>query len=415
MADSSHAADLLLDATEQRVLGSLMEKQVTVPSTYPMSLNSLRLACNQATSRDPITEFDEATVQECLRGLRLRELVRVVHGDRVLKYHQLLADRLALADDERALITVLLLRGAQSPGELKTRTDRLHPFADRAEVESCLARLAALDPPLVAVLPKAPGQHDARWIHLLGPVALPVAVAAVVEAAPAVDREVVIAEGADARDAKVVAAYDAVATAYALEFGTELERKPFDAWLLGRVATLAGIDPVADAGCGPGHVTRFLADAGAQVTGFDLSPGMVAEARLGFPDLTFEVGDLRRLMRPRLAPAWGAIVSWYAVTHLAESELPSAVAGLARVLRPGGWLALAAHVGETVHHVESFLGEGVELDFVLHDPAAVRAAVSGAGLEIVEWYLRGPLADAEAQTDRLYVLARVGDGPGPLR
>ncbi|MGB4809191.1 MAG: YceH family protein, partial [Candidatus Phosphoribacter baldrii] len=177
MADSSHAADLLLDATEQRVLGSLMEKQVTVPSTYPMSLNSLRLACNQATSRDPITEFDEATVQECLRGLRLRELVRVVHGDRVLKYHQLLADRLALADDERALITVLLLRGAQSPGELKTRTDRLHAFADRAEVESCLARLASLDPPLVAVLPKAPGQHDARWIHLLGPVALPVAVA----------------------------------------------------------------------------------------------------------------------------------------------------------------------------------------------------------------------------------------------
>ena len=139
MADSSHAADLVLDSTEQRVLGSLMEKQVTVPSTYPMSLNSLRLACNQATSRDPITEFDEATVQECLRGLRLRELVRVVHGDRVLKYHQLLADRLALADDERALITVLLLRGAQSPGELKTRTDRLHPFADRAEVESCLA------------------------------------------------------------------------------------------------------------------------------------------------------------------------------------------------------------------------------------------------------------------------------------
>ena len=128
-----------------------------------------------------------------------------------------------------------------------------------------------------------------------------------------------------------------------------------------------------------------------------------------------EVGDRRRLRRPRLAPAWGAIVSWYAVTHLAESELPAAVAGLARVLRPGGWLARAAHIGEAVHHVESFLGESVELDFVLHDPAAVRAAVSGAGLEIVEWYLRGPLADAEAQTDRLYVLARVGDGPGPLR
>ena len=144
MADSTSGADdLVLDATEQRVLGSLLEKQVTVPSTYPMSLNAIRSACNQATSREPVTDFDEATVQESLRGLRLRELVRVVHGDRVLKYHQLLGQRLELADDERALITVLLLRGPQSPGELKTRTDRLHAFADRAEVEECLARLAS--------------------------------------------------------------------------------------------------------------------------------------------------------------------------------------------------------------------------------------------------------------------------------
>ena len=79
---------------------------------------------------------------------------------------------------------------------------------------------------------------------------------------------------------------------------------------------------------------------------------------------------------------------------------------MARVLRPGGWLALATHIGDAVHHVEEFLGESVDLDFVLHDPGAVRSAVSAAGLEIVEWYLRGPLAGAEAQTDQLYLLAR---------
>ena len=370
----------MLEATEQRVLGSLLEKQVTVPSTYPMSLNAIRSACNQATSREPVTDFDEATVQESLRGLRLRELVRVVHGDRVLKYHQLLGQRLELADDERALITVLLLRGPQSPGELKTRTDRLHAFADRTEVEECLARLASREVPLVVELPKAPGHHDARWVHLLGPVELPAAVAAAV-AAPAVDREVVLAGGAAQRDVNVTAAYDAVATAYALEFGTELEGKPFDRWLLARVAQLAGIDPVADVGCGPGHVTRFLAEAGASVSGFDVSPGMVEEARLGSPDLGFEVADFRGLMRPRLAPAWG----------------------------PGGWLALATHVGDAVHHVEEFLGEPVQLDFVLHDATAVREAVAAAGLEVVEWYIRGPIAGAEAQTDRIYILARKPD------
>ena len=245
-------------------------------------------------------------------------------------------------------------------------------------------------------------------MHLLGPVELPAAVAAAV-AAPVVDREVVLAGGAAQRDVNVTAAYDAVATAYALEFGTELEGKPFDRWLLARVAQLAGIDPVADVGCGPGQVTRFLAEAGASVSGFDVSPGMVEEARLGSPDLGFEVADFRGLMRPRLAPAWGAIVAWYAVIHLAESELASAVAGLARVLRPGGWLALATHVGDAVHHVEEFLGEPVQLDFVLHDATAVREAVAAAGLEVVEWYIRGPIAGAEAQTDRIYILARKPD------
>ncbi|MDQ3485998.1 MAG: YceH family protein, partial [Actinomycetota bacterium] len=127
----------VLDATEQRILGSLLEKQRTVPASYPLSLSSLRTACNQTSSRDPVADYDEQTVERTARGLKDRGLLRIVWSDtgrRTLKYHQVLDEELGLQPDERALVTVLLLRGPQSPGELRTRTDRLHPFADRGEV-----------------------------------------------------------------------------------------------------------------------------------------------------------------------------------------------------------------------------------------------------------------------------------------
>jgi uncharacterized protein len=176
------------------------------------------------------------------------------------------------------------------------------------------------------------------------------------------------------------------------------------------VAELAGAGPVADVGCGPGHTTAHLAAAGPAVVGFDLSPGMVAQARERFPDVEFEVGDLRSLLRPRAAPAWQAVVAWYALVHLAGSELAEAVGALARVLAPDGWLALALHVGEQVWHVDELCGEPVDLDFVLHDPGEVLAAVSKAGLVDVEWYRRGPVGDTEARTERIYVLARRAPG-----
>lgn len=392
-----------LDAREQRILGALLEKQRTVPGSYPMTLNGLRTACNQSSSRDPVVDYSDADVLDGLKGLRLRELVRVIHGDtgaRTLKYHQLLDHHLGLADDERALVTVLLLRGAQSPGELKTRTERLHPFADRTEVEACLARMADHEQPLVAQLPRQPGQHDHRWVHLLGPVA-----AVEVYAAEPVDRESVLAAGPEARDATVRAAYDAVAAAYAQEFVDELDAKPFDRWLLERIAELTGPHPVVEVGCGPGHIGAYLAAAGADVTGLDVSPAMVAQARDRFPELTFQAGDLRNLMRPNTAPAWGAVVAWYALVHLAASELAGAIGCLARVVRPGGWVAVALHVGAQVHHVDSWFDIDVDLDFVLHDPDQVRAAMSAAGLHIVEWYLRGPV-EGEVSTERLYVLAQ---------
>src|SRR5512143_1694683 len=149
----------VLEAVEQRVLGCLLEKQVTVPATYPLTLNALRTACNQTSSRDPVMDLDERTVETTARSLRDRGLLRIVWADtgrRVLKYHQTLVEVLELADDERALVTVLLLRGAQTPGELKTRTERLHPFATREDVEACLQRLADRPGPLVRRLERRP-------------------------------------------------------------------------------------------------------------------------------------------------------------------------------------------------------------------------------------------------------------------
>jgi uncharacterized protein YceH (UPF0502 family) len=396
--------ELTLDAVDQRILGSLLEKQRTVPASYPLTLNALRTACNQTSSRDPVVDYDDATLQDALRSLKERGLVRIVwadRGPRTLKYHQLLDERLALQPDERALMTVLLLRGPQAPGELRSRTERLHAFAERGEVEAVLRRLASLPTPLVRELERRPGQQDRRWAHLLGPVPADAAAPA-----KAVDRESVLADGRTARDAKVRAAYDALAPAYAEHLADELEHKPFDRWLLDRVAGLAGDGPIVDVGCGPGHVAAQLAAAGAAVTGVDLSPAMVSEARRRFPALTFEVGDLHDLLRPPAASGWGAVTAWYALVHLAGSELAPAVTGLARVLRPGGWLALALHLGDEVRHADALWDQPVDVDFVLHDRAEVLAAVRAAGLTDVEWYHRGPLADVEVETERLYVLGR---------
>jgi len=392
-----------LSAAEQRVLGALLEKQATVPASYPLSLNALRLACNQTSSREPVVEYSEADVQDAARALKDRGLLRLVWagaGSRTVKYHQLLDEALGLAGDERALVTVLLLRGAQAPGELKTRTERLHRFADRADVERCLAGLAGREEPLVRELPLQRGQQDRRWIHLLGPFALPGP-----DAAPdGIDRETVLADGAAARDAKVLAAYDAAAVAYSEKLLDELTGKPFDVWLLERVADLAD-GPVMDLGCGPGQIAAFLADLDLDVHGLDGSAAMVEQARANFPDLDFQVGRFHQLLRPRNAAAWGAIVAWYAFVHLAPSELAATLRSIAATLRPGGVLALAVHLGEEVRHVDALCGVEVDVDFVLHDGGQVLAAVAAAGLEVDEWYVRGPLPD-EAQTERLYLLAR---------
>lgn len=382
----------VLDAADQRILGSLFEKQTTVPASYPLTANALRSACNQTSNREPVVDFDQQTVEQSARALKDRGLLRIVWADtgrRTLKYHQILDERLGLEPDERALLTVLLLRGAQAPGELRTRTERLYGFADRGEVEACLRRMAGRPEPLVRELERRPGQQDPRWVHLLGPSPQQAA------AAVPVDRDAVIAGGADLRDEHVRSSYDAVATAYADHLVDELPGLPFETWLLDRVLAHAGGQPVVEVGSGPGHVTAYLADRGADATGIDLSSAMVAEARRRFPGRSFEVGDLRRLGLPATSPGWTAVLGWYSLIHLAASELPDAVAALVRPLAPGGWLVLAMHAGAEVR-----------LDFVLHEPAFVVAMVEAAGLVDIEWYLRGPVTARDETTERLYVVGR---------
>lgn len=163
-------APVLLDEAEVRVLGALMEKQRVTPDVYPLTLNSLVLACNQSTSRDPVVSYDETTVSRTLDRLRDKKLAFVFSGadSRALKYGHKLAERFILADDELAVLCLLFLRGPQTIGELRSRSGRLHDFATLADVESALNSLATKSPqPLATRLPRQPGTKESRYAHLL--------------------------------------------------------------------------------------------------------------------------------------------------------------------------------------------------------------------------------------------------------
>ncbi len=159
-----------LDPIEARVLGSLVEKQITTPDNYPLSLNALVNACNQLTSREPVMSLDETTTVRALDRLRDKRLATLFSGAeaRVAKYKHTLTDRLLLTPAEVALLCVLLLRGPQTIGELRTRAERLFTFDNLPEVEAALNALAARQPqPLVAKLPRTPGTKESRYAQLL--------------------------------------------------------------------------------------------------------------------------------------------------------------------------------------------------------------------------------------------------------
>ena len=160
---------ILLTAEEARVLGALMEKEVSTPDHYPLSLNALTNACNQTTSRDPVVRYDDDTVLRALDSLREKKLLWEVDqaGGRVRKYQQQFSTWHDLDPQAHAAMTLLLLRGAQTPGEIKSRSDRLAEFRDLAEVEAVLGRLGERNPPFVTRLPRLPGTKEARYVHLL--------------------------------------------------------------------------------------------------------------------------------------------------------------------------------------------------------------------------------------------------------
>ncbi len=160
--------DLILSDIEARVLGALVEKGVTTPDYYPLSLNALVNACNQKSNRDPVMNLDEESVRQAIRGLGKHALAGPADSfdGRVTKYEHRLQEAYNFDRREAAVLCVLLLRGPQTPGELRSRSERMHSFDDLSEVESTLQRLMKREPPLVKILPRQPGTKEARYAHL---------------------------------------------------------------------------------------------------------------------------------------------------------------------------------------------------------------------------------------------------------
>ena len=170
-----------LDAEQVRVLGCLLEKERTVPDSYPMTLNGLVTACNQSSNRFPVVSYDAATVQRTVDSLKDMGLVRFVHpshGERTTKYRQVIDERLALLPTEAAVLSVLFVRGAQTVNEIRSRTERLHAFDNVEEVVAALEGLAKRDEPLARALDRRPGEREGRWTHVFAQEDAPAAASA---------------------------------------------------------------------------------------------------------------------------------------------------------------------------------------------------------------------------------------------
>jgi SAM-dependent methyltransferase len=211
------------------------------------------------------------------------------------------------------------------------------------------------------------------------------------------------------------ACYDAVAREYAERFAGELAHKPLDRELLGRFASeVRGRGDVYDLGCGPGQTTAFLHGCGVRVRGLDISADLLHEARQRHPGLQFELGDMLAL--PLADASLAGAIAFYAIVHLSAAGLRRALAEMHRVLRPGGLLLLAFHVGEGSIHVDQFLGRSVSLDFVFFTPQVVTGELVRAGFVEMEAIERDPYPEVEYPSRRAYLFARKpecdGEAPG---
>jgi SAM-dependent methyltransferase len=198
--------------------------------------------------------------------------------------------------------------------------------------------------------------------------------------------------------------YDRVAAEYSARIYGELEHKPLDRERLDRFAgRIQGLGPVCDLGCGPGHVARYLDERGVPVIGMDLSPVMVEQARRLNPGLDFRQGNMLSLdIRDE---AWGGIVAFYSIIHVPRTEIAVALAEMKRVLRPGGVLLLAFHVGDATVHLDEWWGQSVSLDFRFFRPEEMACSLRGAGFEVEEVVEREPYPDVEHQSRRAYIFA----------
>lgn len=221
-----------LNAHEQRVLGCLIEKQRTTPDAYPLSLNGLRTACNQASNRDPVMALTDEEVREACTGLHRHGLARIAAagaGSRTTKYRHTAGETLPATDEELALLAVLLLRGPQTRGELRTRTERLHPFASVDDVEDVLGGLGMRG--LVLLLDREPGAREARYQHQLGP-----------------------------RDAEIEAAAEEAAAAYRSELEASGQLPSGDGWSDDAGDSASSLDPSEETAAAPGvDVAALLA------------------------------------------------------------------------------------------------------------------------------------------------------------
>ncbi|MGO9338339.1 MAG: class I SAM-dependent DNA methyltransferase [Terracidiphilus sp.] len=211
---------------------------------------------------------------------------------------------------------------------------------------------------------------------------------------------------ADSITQTVRESYDRLAGEYARRLFNELEKKPLDRELLTRFAVQAtGRGRVCDMGCGPGHVARFLHQAGATVFGLDVSPGMIDQARRLNPGIDFQEGNMLDLDLPDESLA--GIAAFYAIVNIPETLLPVVFQEMERVLHPGGLLVLAFHIGDEALHVEELWGQPISMTFYLFEPSGIRQLLEAAGFEIEETVERDPYApDVEHQTRRAYILAR---------
>jgi SAM-dependent methyltransferase len=204
---------------------------------------------------------------------------------------------------------------------------------------------------------------------------------------------------------EVERSYDRVAEEYALRIFGELEHKPLDRQLLDRFAAeVEGLGPVCDLGCGPGHVARYLHDRGVNVTGLDLSPAMLEQARRLNPGTAFRQGNMLALDLED--GACGGIIAFYSIIHVPRSHVSVALAEMSRVLRPGGLLLLAFHVGDETVHLNQWWGQPVTLDFHFFRPDAMAASLNSAGFEVEDLIEREPYPDVEHPSRRCYIFAR---------